>query len=249
MQRRTLLPTGNQTHPGGSFYGATPDLEHRPHHAGLGILSDSVKLFVGQTLRALGLLGNLIELATSIRALFIQLLASPGTFDPGPVVKFLLMAFISVAIQAGAWLLVLNLADSAVKHFEDHVEASQAPIVTRGETRWKKFLIFTYELVSGAMTVWWDITFWSSITRDGFIISLGTGVLFFSSLLLWPLGTLIAKPILNRRKLAKKVARQAVQIGPAFAPGMIQPVQITPIVDGSLVPVNNAGVVPYQHQR
>src|SRR5260370_1244217 len=84
----------------------TADVQASPQRAGAALQLDGFSLIVGRFLLWLGVIGTLIEVGTSTRAIMITFLSNPGPTDPGWGWELGLSLFFSLAIESGMLTLV-----------------------------------------------------------------------------------------------------------------------------------------------
>lgn len=196
--RRSLLPA--------SAIGAHPGHDAqapRKAKSGAGLQFDGFNLFVGRMLYYLGIVGNLIEIATSTKAILITFMDNPGSYDPGFWIKAALSLFIALCVQTGMWTLVVNLNDSWINVFEGQLDKA---FVSEGEVKRNFVLLYLFEFGGMGINIWWDAVFFNSLVPVGYLVSLGTGVLILSSILFCPLGLKLIRNAKRRIRQAKRVA-------------------------------------------
>ena len=204
--------------------------ERLPNRSGAALQLDEFNLFVGRALVFLGIAGNVAEIYTSAKAMLIRLLNNPGATDPGFWPRIGIAAFIALVFQAAMWTLVVNLNDSWISIFEGHPEKA---FVTKGEVNLHLLLLVIFEFGGAAINGICDVVFFSSITTDPFMTSIGTAALILSSILMWPLGWKIVRNAKRRIRSARAKARELASKAEAAAARA--GTNVTPIVEGRLV--------------
>ena len=235
-KRTTLLPmnSGNTKHTNESY-----QAEPLPNRRGAALQLDEFNLFVGRALVFLGIVGNIIEIGTSTRAIMIRFLDNPGVDNPGFWPKFGISLFIALVFQAAMWTVVVNLNDSWINIFEGHPEKA---FVTKGEVNLHTLILFLFEWGGAAINAICDVIFFGNITGDGFLISIGTAALLLSSILMWPLGWKITRNAKRRIKATQLAAKmRASQLESQRAHGAFS---VTPVVDGT----TSKGLVRYENR-
>jgi hypothetical protein len=213
-----------------------------PHRKGAAQQDDHFTLLVGLGMKWLGVVGTATEVGTSIVALYDAFMTHPGPIPSQPVVIAALSAFIALVVETGQFLLVVNLNDPFQHIFDGHpLEA----FVTEGEFNLQLALRWGFIIGCVGLNVWWNYLFFSAITTEGWLISLGMFVLFFASVLMWPLGIKMVRHSKRRIHAAQRVAvhlKEADDIERSR-----NAVNVTPVV----VESNNAtpGLIRWSHRR
>lgn len=219
-EKRSLLPMNTASRQNTSNDSYQP--EPLPNRRGAALQLDEFNLFVGRALVFLGVVGNLIEIGTSTRAMMIRFLDNPGADNPGFWAKFGISLFVALVFQAAMWTLVVNLNDSWINIFEGHPDKA---FVTKGEVNLHMLILFIFEWGGAAINCICDVIFLSSITSDSFIISIGTSALLLSSILMWPLGWKIVRNAKRRRRAVQLLARARS--------AQLDAVRVTPVVEST----------------